>query len=391
MDRIEKINLVRCIMVVGFVCAVFFHYICGVYLGYGYPYSTFLYAPEQRFIDFIVSHTAATGLNPYSDMFSAYFPFTYVFLYAFTPLASAVAYSILVAGGLALLSVAIWKHLPDTGVTDRIFTVFILVVMSYPVLFTFDRGNIEFIVCAFLGCFVVFYSKGRDTAATVFLASAIAMKAFPVVFAILFVLDRKWRQLFLTAFYVILLTLLSSALFKGGISATISGLQNSLVFYKQNCLDSFAGLQHNSSMYIPFHLTLYSPITGQDISKYYPFLAIPVFICSYVYLELVENEYWKKIAILTFIIILLPKVSFDYKLLYIYLPLLLFLKERNHSKYDGIYALLFGLLLIPKDYYYFNPYINFNGIANPCLMLLFIVILMCDKGPKTAAGASCTC
>lgn len=386
MDRIDKVNLIRLIVVAGFVSSVFFHYIAGVYLGHGYPYSTFLYMPDERFHDFTVAFDSSKNLNPYSNKFSVYFPFTYVLIFLFTVFNWVLAYIILFGGFLVFLITALWRHLQSTEVVDRILAVFTLVIISYPVLFAFERGNFELIVFIFLGCFVFLYQNNRDNLAVILLACAIAMKVYPAVFAILFVIDRKWTQLIQTACCAALFTALSAALLEGGISSSIYGVQRALLFFEANFINSVHGLQHNSSIYVPIYLSFIESGTSRYIAKYYPLLAVIIFLCAFLYLKLTVNAFWKKIAILSFLIILLPQVSYDYKLIYVYLPLILFLGEIKQSKYDALYAVIFGLLLIPKDYYYFNYFISINGLINACLMLIFIVVLTFDKDRKIDAN-----
>ena len=42
MDKERKINILCFIILTGFVLAIIIHYVAGFYLGYGYPYNTFL-------------------------------------------------------------------------------------------------------------------------------------------------------------------------------------------------------------------------------------------------------------------------------------------------------------------------------------------------------------
>ena len=75
----EKINLISTILVVGFTLAVFYHYIEGMYHRQGYPFNTFLFIPQDRFMDFFNNFNIS--LNPYSqDILGAYFPVSYIIL-----------------------------------------------------------------------------------------------------------------------------------------------------------------------------------------------------------------------------------------------------------------------------------------------------------------------
>ncbi len=76
------------------------------------------------------------------------------------------------------------------------------------------------------------------------------------------------------------------------------------------------------------------------------------------YVIFVERALWRRTAVVTFALLLLPHISADYKLLHVFLPLYLFLNAEDHSKLDPVYLGLFGLLLIPKDYLYFTQVVS---------------------------------
>jgi hypothetical protein len=74
---------------------------------------------------------------------------------------------------------------------------------------------------------------------------------------------------------------------------------------------------------------------------------------------------------------LLPHVSGDYKLLYVFIPLYLFLKENGPGEEDFAFSLIFGLLLIPKAYYSFGPSgPNISVVLNPLIMLVGMLIIL---------------
>ncbi|MCJ7740436.1 hypothetical protein MUP32_03920 [Candidatus Microgenomates bacterium] len=94
----------------------------------------------------------------------------------------------------------------------------------------------------------------------------------------------------------------------------------------------------------------------------------------------------KKIALLTFSMNLLPAVSGDYKLLYVFIPLFLFINFSKKSRWDLIYLVLFSLLLIPKNYDRFlfpnlliYNFTNLGVVINPILMS-FISLLIIAQG-----------
>jgi hypothetical protein len=102
------------------------------------------------------------------------------------------------------------------------------------------------------------------------------------------------------------------------------------------------------------------------------------------YIMFVEKIFWKQIALLVFSFNLLPYVSADYKLIHLFIPLLLFINAEEKSDHDLLYIVLFGLLMIPKAYFLFPGIRSDSGFAdisisiiiNPILMLIFSLIII---------------
>ena len=56
-------------------------------------------------------------------------------------------------------------------------------------------------------------------------------------------------------------------------------------------------------------------------------------------------------AVLTILIILLPFNSHDYRLIYLFVPMLMYLAMNETTRNDLLIVVLWGLLLVPKNYY----------------------------------------
>jgi len=78
---------------------------------------------------------------------------------------------------------------------------------------------------------------------------------------------------------------------------------------------------------------------------------------------------WQSCALITFAVILVPKVSFDYKLILLYLPLVAFMNSNETRRSGLLYSLGFALLLIPKGFWLIRNDVSINCIASPLVML----------------------
>jgi hypothetical protein len=84
-----------------------------------------------------------------------------------------------------------------------------------------------------------------------------------------------------------------------------------------------------------------------------------------------QKLFWKKLALLVFVMNVITPTSGDYRLLNLFIPLAFFINESKSSKFDLAYLLLFGLLLIPKNYFITGlpPYINTKKSTKPLLQV----------------------
>ena len=118
--------------------------------------------------------------------------------------------------------------------------------------------------------------------------------------------------------------------------------------------------------------------------------AAAIFVGLVVYAVFRETERWKVVLLATVPWLVLPYVSFDYTLIQLYFPLVFFLNSRRVSRWDVAYVALFGLLLMPVDYYYFFPdsnifhYASISVIIYPASLVALVLLAILDV--QRAAG-----
>jgi hypothetical protein len=76
--------------------------------------------------------------------------------------------------------------------------------------------------------------------------------------------------------------------------------------------------------------------------------------------------------------ILVPSVSYEYRMIHVYLPLLLFLAVVESRRADALYVALFGLLLIPKGLPILYADVNIGTVVNPLLLVALMVAVVID-------------
>ena len=405
--KIDRIDLVCMILIFGFGISIFLNYILGINSSYGYPFNTFLYRPTELSSDFVFPYAIAK--NPYnsqilgtvnilevlfipkivqSDIWNLsssgplYFPFAYWIGLLFRVFPPAIGLIIFWGIGIGFFISAfitlIRQHIvsPLQGI--------LLILLSYPFLFALDRANFELIVFVFLYIFVFFYNRS-PWLSRIALACAIAMKLLPAVFLLLYLSDKKYKDLIITLGMAFLVNLAGYALYPGGfeknIIAHLLNLRISSLFYSVRGQD--IAFNHSLLAGLKFLFLTFSSRPDLDVVNFQansfmrwisPILAITMSI----WVIWIEKEQWKKVAIVTCLFLLIPAGSADYRLLHLYIPFFLWLGTAGSSRFDKMYALIFGLLFIPKNFSHLLvlPEANISVVLNPLLMIVLMLLIM---------------
>jgi hypothetical protein len=249
--------------------------------------------------------------------------------------------------------------------------------MSYPVIFAVDRANFDVVVFFFISLFALFYQRGKFTLATLLLAFPIAMKGYPLVLLILPLLDRRIKDVFLSSALVATLEIASLALFKDGLVVEFGKMVVSFSSAYSIAFGLGSLVRFNSSIYT-FLLFILKPI--------YPFLAsntafnwgyiataIVIFGVTAIVMYVKNYPFWRRLLIVTLMMILFPQSSGDYRLLMLYPPMVMFLGLEEPSSFDNIFVVLFGLILIPKAYVNLGLDVNIGILLNPILLILLLI------------------
>ncbi len=384
MEKRFKLQLIEAIVISGFTASILFH-ITLSRLGYDfYPCNTFLFDPNDRFNDFYTVIRASKDLNPYATPTSNYFPFTYILTYLFAFLKPILAFTVFTSCFILFFMFYIFKNVKAySGRRETVMSVIVFSAMAYPFLFSLDRGNLENLVFIFLAAAIHYFVKQKYCTSAILLSVPIAMKLYPIVFLPLFFIKRQYKAGLLVVFSSCFLTIISMALLAGGIVQSAGGLLSCLSRFYADCVtDPFRGLQHNVSL-LGFLKTIILCIDFPSalfyLYKNY-FVAACLLYCMIIYfLCLNKISMWKCISLLVFSMLLLPQVSFDYKLIHIFIPLMLYINTEERLLFDVAYAWLFGLLLIPKDYYWLFHDVSIAVLINTILMIAMSLLIMYES------------
>jgi hypothetical protein len=383
----QKLNLISPIVFFGTGISLLYHFGVGYFFKLSYPYNTFLFRPEDRFMDFMWPYTIAA--NPYHIPRPDFqnFPTLYRMASIFTLLKPDLALQVFLGFftlGILLISFSQIEAFRRRSTLIDVFYLFALVFFSYPVLIAFDRANYEIVVFFCLYLYIALYRRYPLISAG-FLAIAVALKAFPVIMGLLLLSDKKYKEIVCAAGITVMITLMSYASFPGGMILNIDHHLRNLSLYNHIYATGNEGLGFGHSLFgaLKFILYLIQPElithgTPKKLILGYIALTIALLIATSIYVLKIEKSFWKKFTLLVCALNLLPLVSGDYKLLHLFVPLYFFLHSQERLSTDVITAILFALLLIPKSYWHLPglPEVSIAVLLNPILMLTMVILIV---------------
>jgi hypothetical protein len=384
---VRRLLVVTTVVLVGFLAALGHHYITGVYLHLKYPATTFLFYPSDRFTDLYKDLAYARDFLAGKKTVITYTPVSHLLMTILQPLPRQGVFSFMVTLLLAALALASrWVMAGMTSLTATIKarSAFVLIALSYPILFVVDRANQEAFLFLFLLGFVYFYCHKGSRLGLVFLAGAISFKLFPVVLLMIPMADRRWRDAAYTALAAVGL-LLGAAVVLGAWSPYGVGgvLQHWVATLTQGHGSSMFGMEllhFQHSLWGLFVLYGVLNETGVEAIRAFagPYAASMIVLGGLVaaYVVFVEKEMWRRLALAVLAMITFPYASHDYTLLHVLLPVFLFVLSGHPRKSDVYYAVLFGLLLVPLDYYIFTFDVSSSVVAYPAIACTIMVSLI---------------
>jgi len=389
MDKTNKILMLSFIVLTGFFVAVVFHYILGYYLSAGYPFNTFLFNPHIAISDFTDLLPLVKNFAPYSqsEAWQPYFPLAYLMMVPFAFIKNKVLSYFLFAS--IFLVAFVWANIrffkcENLTKLENFQNIFILTCVSYPFLVLIDRGNLDMIIFIIFAAFVWFLKSKKYQKAAIFLGIINAMKPFSWIFLSLFLFEKKYREFFLSIGISFLFIFGGFILFKGGVLSQIDVLLESWVGFQKHYVFSVnAGLSNNSSLYmaLKFLFCQSAPIFPTVVvAKLYKIISLLITI-PVLFFTWREKIFWKKIALLTFYMLIIPYFTYDYKLIFLFIPLWLFVNAKGKSKFDFIYTILFGLLLIPKKFIVIwgLKLSSLSIVLNPLIILFFMILILSEQ------------
>ena len=367
-------------------------------LGDDYPKNTFLGPADYRFTDFTDETLAASLPNPYLDPISIYPPATFVFLRAL-PFPDSISLILLDFLSVAALALLLFRVLPAV-VTDawtRVALSFLFLLLSYPLLFCLDRGNIDIVAFPCVGWAIYFYRRHRDLEGTACLFPVICLKFYPAIF--LFLLLRRGKAGLAVACGLGALATNAACLFfysEPPASLWSAYQQNSKFFHDSFFLDT-NGLENSASPWNAYRISLillhkFGLIPRIDFAFDGLFIAASyqVYLALFALFSLLCLGYavfhernFTRCAIMLLLLVTLSLPSGpDYRMVYVSMAIVLLVLLRRRAG-DMTALVLLALAVIPKKEIFLGLAgrelrydVPIQSLLNPILILTAMAFLL---------------
>ncbi len=343
----KRVVIWTAIMAVGFVALLF-----QMWRTHGWALQNLTYRPAtDTFYDFTTSVINGWDRQDYAGMYP---PLVQIFFHAIacvipnfnsewkvfelinSPLGA--LYTLFFLMGCALLIGWLFQdHLKTANWLQR--TAVVLLFLSAPYIYGWQRANVLFLVVPLIMFFGLYYDSDNvilRTLASLALAFAAGIKLYPAILGLMLVIEKRWKQ---TVGCLILgvSSLVVPAFYFDGFN-TIKLVFERLFFTSGEYDNRGVGHQLSLSNFVE----MINQGLGVNINASVVMIAmLLVMAIGFIF----TTKRWQRFTILTVAMIIIPSLSFQYTMILMAFPLLMYFKEEHpFTKWDYIYISLFASL-----------------------------------------------
>lgn len=355
---------------------------------------------KDTFMDFFNSILDAMQENPYTQRGVIYPPITYLYYRIWGKLLpvdvihlenarlvrdsqSGIVLAVVMTGLTIFLLLRILKNWLKDSVTYR--TMLWVILASVPFWYAYERGNLSLQTLLFLTYFILYYQSGdriKKELALISLAVAVAFKIYPVVFGLLLLLEKKYKEALRCVIYGVVIFFVPFLMF-GGMSSVVTMLQNIM-----STSDKMLQLGFGYKVNIDNTLGFLGSIFQIPVSESVHFTAkLWVALCC-LFVLIYTRKTWQRYMVLCGFMTIFPSFSYTYTLIFMLIPLLFFFRDNpKTTNINVIFTLMFVAMFAPlplggvklfefmPDAYY---HLNFPTFISSLSLIGMIVLMMID-------------
>ena len=229
------------------------------------------------------------------------------------------------------------------------------------------------------GFYVCFHEGRSNRIAGSFVGIATGMKIYTGLFALALFSEKRWRSIL---GYTLIVAGLCTVFAFFALGVTPFEVQAAYARSYPKFMEftlSHQALQHTSSLFAAFRIVqvLLNPAdlnnsqAAAELFGIYQIIAVVLGFVLVTACVIGRLQVWERLTLAVVVILLLPPVSFDYKLMYVFIPLVAFLTADTPRTWASVFCVLFGVLLIPKAWS-----ILFLDVSAGVLINIFVLVLL---------------
>lgn len=392
LDNMEKfrryLKSIDCasVFIVGMTISIAFAFIC-VFINRGNGLqNVYFYDPYDTFMDFY--NSVIHNRDPYTQTpLSIYPPLMYVIyliIRHFIPI------ELVDAGSFALrdsqiglmtyfiysmILIYVFSWLLDwfyEGSKNKRKLILGCFLLSYPFVFCFERGNAIFIAFIFTLVFFLGYKSKRNVIRYVSyfaLAIAAAIKIYPAIYGVLLLKKGKWKDVIICVVIGITVFFAPFLLLAGESRKIMTWINN--ILFTNGLFGEFGyGIRHNIvAMFEALGIFMDSNLiyVGRIV------LALMVISVIWIFFKNKQMDEWKRVMLLTLLMIFIPGMSYSYVLIFLTIPILQFFNEKKEDiKKIDIFRTILMIVI-------FMPIITYSGrdlLGMDCKYKLYVYTIL---------------
>ena len=256
-------------------------------------------------------------------------------------------------------------------------------VLSWPIYFSFERGNIESYLWLMLACALTLYIRGHTHAAAIAIGFVAAFKIYPILFLGLFLPARRYREMAETLLSAGLTTLAGLLFLSKHLRLSTQFVLNGIKFFLSNYsarfLEDANGYDHSLWALLKYPMRNHPGRIEHLLSAYTPIAGLAALI--FYFAVLWKAPRFNQLLAICILTVLLPSTSFDYTLQALYIPFAWLCIEtvrahrlghtlRGASAYFIAFALIFGPLVFLRARVH-----TVDGQAKALILLAMLYLL----------------
>jgi hypothetical protein len=357
--------------------------------GSPYPTSGLSYGDLHRFSDFY----QVWGFSGFKDLYQTQLPDYPPFqIFVFSILSKGTlaesVFLVILCCATAALGALIWSNVKDYSRYPILVSVF-LTFTSAPLIFAINRGGTDLILFPIIVLAVLLHSNGRKKVGKIFLSIASALKIIPAIYILMYLGRGKSSKK--------VIPIVGSILLLNLVAALILPEKNisELWFFAKQIMGRSSGSAVTGA-YDVYNNSLWSSFRGLDHALLYfgvsttSYLTAIWLVC--IVSLLLFSTYWSlfrskfdasKFFIANCMILLIPTISPNYRLLFMY-PSLWYLSNSmviTNVKLKNVFIVVSALLLSISPIFYFGSTgINIGQSVKPILIVILLIIVFFSDG-----------